>query len=51
MAGEHFFICYSAVDAAEFAPDLADRLEADPPSYPVWMIGGICKRWCALRLT
>src|SRR5690348_7553976 len=37
MAGEHFFICYSAVDGAEFALDLADKLEAGPPSYPVWI--------------
>ena len=34
---EHFFVSYSAVDAADFALALADKLIAGPPSYPVWV--------------
>src|SRR6266567_2311527 len=32
-----FFISYSRGDAAGFAGQLADRLVAGPPSYPVWL--------------
>lgn len=34
---EHFFVSYSAVDAADFALALANKLVAGPPSYPVWV--------------
>lgn len=35
--GEHFFLSYSTVDAADFALSLADTLAAGPPPYPVWV--------------
>ncbi|MGH3915996.1 MAG: toll/interleukin-1 receptor domain-containing protein [Pseudonocardiaceae bacterium] len=35
--GEHFFLSYSAVDGAEFALSLVDKLAAGPPPYPVWL--------------
>lgn len=35
--GEHFFVSYSRVDGADFALSLADRLEAGPPSYRLWV--------------
>lgn len=34
---EHFFVSYSAVDAADFALTLANKLVAGPPSCPVWV--------------
>jgi tetratricopeptide (TPR) repeat protein len=33
----HYFVSYSRVDAAGFAEQLADRLAAGPPVYPVWL--------------
>jgi hypothetical protein len=35
--GDPFFVSYSAVDAADFALTLADKLAAGPPPYPVWV--------------
>ena len=35
--GEYFFVSYSAVDAADFALSLADKLTAGPPSYHLWV--------------
>jgi TIR domain-containing protein len=35
--GEYFFVSYSAVDGANFALSLADKLTAGPPSYHLWV--------------
>lgn len=32
-----YFLSYSRVDAGDLAVDLANRLTAGPPSFPVWL--------------
>src|SRR6476620_2498275 len=34
---DYFFVSYSAVDGADFALTLADKLAAGPPSYHLWV--------------
>jgi hypothetical protein len=37
MPQPFYFICYSRVDGEDLAFQLGDRLEAGPPSIPVWL--------------
>jgi len=37
LIGHHYFVSYSRNDGADFALSLADKLQAGPPPYRVWV--------------